>query len=116
VELLAASVSTAESDGGPYTLVELTGEADVTNCEALREVLDAQVSRAPRTLVIDMERLRFMDSSALHVILQATRALDRQGGVLALARPTETVARMLHLTATDQLIPVYPTVREAVAG
>jgi anti-sigma B factor antagonist len=116
VELLAASVSTAESDGGPYTLVELTGEADVTNCESLREVLDAQVSRAPRTLVIDMERLKFMDSSALHVILQATRALDRQGGVLALARPTETVARMLHLTATDQLIPVYPTVREAVAG
>ena len=61
-----------------------------------------------------MERLRFMDSSALHVILQAT--LDRQGGVLALARPTETVARMLHLTATDQLIPVYPSVHEAVAG
>jgi anti-sigma B factor antagonist len=116
VELLAASVSTAESDGGPYTLVELSGEADVTNCETLREVLDAEVARAPRTLVIDMERLRFMDSSALHVILQATRALDRQGGVLALARPTELVARMLHLTATDQLIPVYPTVGEAVAG
>jgi anti-sigma B factor antagonist len=116
VELLAASVSTAESDGGPYTLVELSGEADATNCERLRQVLEAEVARAPRTLVIDMERLRFMDSSALHVILQATRALDRRGGVLALARPTERVARMLHLTATNQLIPVYSTVREAVAG
>jgi anti-sigma B factor antagonist len=116
VELLAASVSAAESDGGPYTLVELSGEADVTNCAALREVLDAAVSGAPRTLVIDMGQLKFMDSSALHVILQATRTMDRQGGVLALARPTETVARMLHLTAADQLIPVYPTVGEAVAG
>src|SRR5260221_12959051 len=103
---MAASVSTAESDGGPYTLVELSGEADVTNSEALREVLDAEVSRAPRTLVIDMERLRCMDSSALHVILQANRALDRQGGVLALGRPTVTVGQMLHLTATERLIPV----------
>jgi len=116
VDLLGASVTAAESEAGPYTLVALSGEADATNSEALREVLDAEIARNPPTLVIDLGAVRFMDSSALHVILRATRALDRQGGVLALARPTEAVARMLRLTATDQLIPVYRSVGEAASG
>ena len=116
MDLLSASVTLVESVSDPYTLVELAGEADVTNSDALREVLDAEVARQPRTLVIDLGELRFMDSSALHVILRANRAMDRHGGVLALARPGETVARMLRLTAADQLIPVYASVAEATAG
>ena len=116
MDLLTTSVATVESDSGPYTLVGLTGEADVTNSDALREVLDAEVAKQPRTMIIDLSGLRFMDSSALHVILRANRVLDRQGGVLALASPREPVAKMLRLTAADQLIPVYASVTEATAG
>ncbi|WP_300611997.1 STAS domain-containing protein [Trebonia sp.] len=116
MDLLTTSVATVESDRGQYTLVELAGEADVTNCDALREVLEAEVARQPRTLIIDLSGLRFMDSSALHVILRANRAMGRQGGVLALASPREPVAKMLRLTAADQLVPVYPTVSAATAG
>lgn len=116
MDLLTASVATAESDSEPYTLVVLDGEADVTNCNALREVLEAEVAKQPRTLIIDLSALRFMDSSALHVILRANRAMDRQGGVLALANPREPVAKILQLTAADQLLPVYASVNEATAG
>ena len=116
MDLLTTSVATVESASEPYTLVELVGEADVTNCDALREVLEAEVAKQPRTLIIDLGGLRFMDSSALHVILRANRTMARQGGVLALASPRQPVAKMLRLTAADQLIPVYPTVAEATAG
>lgn len=116
MDLLTASVTARESAGEPYTLVELAGEADVTNSESLRDVLDTEVAKQPRTLILDLSALRFMDSSALHVVLRANRALDRQGGVLALARPREAVAKMLRLTAADQLIPVYASVQEATAG
>ena len=88
----------------------------MTNSDALREVLDAEVAKQPRTMIIDLSGLRFMDSSALHIVLRANRVMDRQGGVLALASPREPVAKMLRLTAADQLIPVYPSVREATAG
>jgi anti-sigma B factor antagonist len=116
VDLLTTSVATVESDSEPYTLIELTGEADVTNSDALRDLLDAEVAKQPRTLIIDLSGLRFMDSSALHVLLRANRTMDRQGGVLALASPREAVAKMLRLTAADQLIPVYSSVGEATAG
>jgi anti-sigma B factor antagonist len=116
VDLLTTSVATVESDSEPYTLIELTGEADVTNSDALRDLLEAEVAKQPRTLIIDLSGLRFMDSSALHVLLRANRTMDRQGGVLALASPREAVAKMLRLTAADQLIPVYASVGEATAG
>jgi anti-sigma B factor antagonist len=116
VDLLTTSIATAESAGEPYTLVELAGEADVTNSDKLREVLEAEVAKQPRTMIIDLSGLRFMDSSALHVILRVNRTMDRQGGVLALVSPREPVAKMLRLTAADQLIPVYASVTEATGG
>jgi anti-anti-sigma factor len=116
VDLLTTSVATVESGGEPYTLVKLAGEADVTNSEILRGVLDAEVAKQPRSMIIDLSGLRFMDSSALHVILRANREMDRKGGVLSLAGPREPVAKMLRLTAADQLVPVYASVTEASAG
>jgi anti-anti-sigma factor len=113
VDLLTTSVTTGISGGEAFTLVTLSGEADVTNCDTLRDVLEGEVAKRPRTLVVDMSELRFMDSSALHVVLRVNRAMDRQGSVLALAAPRQAVAKMLRLTAADQLIPVYPSVEEA---
>ena len=116
VDLLTMTVPARESAGQPYTLVEIAGEADVTNREDLRGVLDEEVAQQPRTLILDLSRLRFMDSSALHVILQANRALDLHGGMMALVAPQDAVAKMLRLTTADRLIPVFRTVSEAVAG
>ena len=116
MDLLTTSVATVEDTEEPYTLIELVGEADVTNAAALREVLETEVAKRPQLLIIDLSGLRFMDSSALHAILQANRAMDRQGGVLALAAPREPVAKMLRLTAADRLLPVYGSVSEATDG
>jgi anti-anti-sigma factor len=116
VDLLTVSVTARESAGEPYTLVEMAGEADVTNTDDLRRMLDEEVTQQPRMLIIDMSGLRFMDSSALHALLRVNRALDRQGGVLALVAPQPAVAKILRLTTADRLIPVFATVAEAADG
>jgi anti-sigma B factor antagonist len=116
VDLLTVSVTARESAGEAYTLVEIAGEADVTNTDDLRRLLDEEVSQQPRTLIIDLSGLRFMDSSALHALLRVNRSLDRQGGVLALVSPQPAVAKILRLTTADRLIPVFGSVAEAAAG
>jgi anti-anti-sigma factor len=116
VDLLTVTVTARESAVQPYTLVAITGEADVTNREDLRRVLDEEVALQPSTLILDLSGLRFMDSSALHVILQVNRTLDRLGGMMALVAPQDAVAKMLRLTTADRLIPVFATVGEAAIG
>ncbi|HEX6452118.1 MAG TPA: STAS domain-containing protein [Trebonia sp.] len=115
MDLLSTSVTTYSSGGETYVIVELSGEADATNSDALREILDAEIRKQPRTVVLDLSQLRFMDSTALHVILRASRTLDRSGCILAIAAPCEAVGKVLRLTATDQLIPVYANVSDATA-
>jgi anti-sigma B factor antagonist len=116
VELLTVSVTARESAGHPYTLVTIGGEADVTNSGELRRLLEDEVAKQPRTLIVDLSGLRFMDSSALHTLLRVNRSLDRQGGIFALVSPQPAVAKILRLTTADRLIPVFDTVAEAAAG
>lgn len=113
MDAFSTSVTTFSTGGETYVIIGLSGEADATSCDTLREVLDAEIRRRPRTIVLDLSELKFLDSTALHVMLRANRDLDRNGSVLALAAPTEAVAKVLRLTATAQLIPVYDSVREA---
>jgi len=115
VGLLRASVTVPESTGEAYTVVSLTGEVDATNSEELYGVLESVVLQLPRLLVVDLSELTFMDSTGLRMLLRSSRELDQQGGVLALAAPQVSVARVLQLTRADQLIPVYATVTDAIA-
>ena len=113
--LLRASVTIPESTGAGYTVVELAGEVDATNSDELYDVLESVVLQRPRLLVVDLSALTFMDSTGLRMLLRSSRELDQQGGVLALASPQVSVARVLQLTRADQLIPVYGTVADAIA-
>jgi stage II sporulation protein AA (anti-sigma F factor antagonist) len=112
VDLLTATVTARESAGAPHTVLAVSGQIDVTNSDQLRDLLDSEVAQLPRHFIIDLSGLRFMDSSGLHAILRANRALGRHGGILSLLAPQEAVARMLCLTAADRLIPVYTSLED----
>jgi anti-sigma B factor antagonist len=105
----AAALASAE---GQSRLVELAGEADATSLQ-LKDVLDAEVAAGPRLLVLELSRLTFMDSWALHQILEAARKLRGSGGTLVLAAPSQGVRRMLELSGADTLVDVYASVQEA---
>jgi anti-anti-sigma factor len=68
-------------------------EADIIISGKLRNMLDTAVARQPGRLIIDMPALRFMDSSALHVILAASKTLAAAGGAVALAGPGQARPR-----------------------
>ena len=55
-----------------------------------------------------------MDSTGVQVLLDIRVMMNDRGGQLALAGPQNTVARVLNLVGADQLIPVDPSVEEAV--
>lgn len=80
----------------------------------LKDLLDAEVAAGPLLLVVDLSRLTFMDSWALHTILKAWRQLRDAGGALALAGPTGAVRRILELSGANTLVPVHDSVKQAI--
>jgi anti-anti-sigma factor len=59
--------------------------------------------------------MRYMDSTALHVILTAGRSLAGQGGTLALASSTRVVAAVLRLSQAARIVPVCESLQEPLA-
>jgi anti-anti-sigma factor len=110
VDQLRVSVS----GGDAYTVVALAGESDVYTYDQLRSALEAEATRGVPLLIVDLSALEFMDSSGVQVLLDIRVMMNDRGGKLALAGPQNTVARVLNLVGADQLIPVYPSVEEAV--
>jgi anti-anti-sigma factor len=110
VEQLRVSVSGGDS----YIVVALAGESDVYTYDQLRGTLEAEAAKEVALLVVDLAGLEFMDSTGVQVLLDIRVLMNGHGGKLVLARPQNTVARVLNLVGADQLIPVYPSVEEAI--
>jgi anti-sigma B factor antagonist len=95
--------ASAEADG---PVVVLSGEADLTTTETLREMLAMQLSTGARLVTVDASELSFLDSASLRILVLAARALHARHGTLVFACPQPLVARLLEITGADRLLDV----------
>jgi len=89
-------------------------EIDITNAEALRAAL-LTAADGHGTLVVDMTRTRFCDSSGLHVLIAAHRRAGAEGREVLLVIPGTAVLRVFELTGMDTVIPNFTSLAEALA-
>ena len=90
-------------------------EIDITNTPELRSALLEASAHGHRTLVVDMTRTQFCDSSGLHTLLAAHKRAQAEGGELLLAIAAAPVLRVLALTSIDRMIPNFTSLDEALA-
>ncbi|MGH3191871.1 MAG: ChaB family protein [Streptosporangiaceae bacterium] len=89
-------------------------EIDVTNAEMLRSALLKAATDGRDTLVVDMTRTRFCDSSGLHVLLAAHKRAQAEGREVLLVVPSAAVLRVFAITGADRLIPNFASLPEAL--
>lgn len=99
-----------------HAVVLIAGELDAATAPALREELLVLAGEGIDRIVLDCRRLEFVDSFGLGVIVSAKKRLSQEGNALCLVAGADqrTLRRLLEITGLDQLLPVHPTVSEAV--
>jgi anti-anti-sigma factor len=104
------------ADADPdQTVVAVAGDVDMHTEGLLRDEL-LRLSEPPgRRLVLDFSGVEFMASAGVAVLLEVSAQLDAANGSLTLACVLPMVARVMVLTAADELVPVLPTIDEALA-
>jgi anti-sigma B factor antagonist len=95
--------------------VELDGELDLCRAIELESGLRAVERGRPRSLVIDLRGLSFIDSSGLARLVAARRRALRGGWRLALVHGTGTIERLFALSGLEQAFDVIRDPAEAVA-
>ena len=62
-----------------------------------------------------MADVNFVDSSGLGAIVGGMKLARGAGGDLRISRPTPQTVAVLELTSLSHVLPVYPTVEDALA-
>lgn len=99
--------------GRDCTVVQVAGVLDLGTLPELRTCLERVMDGDELRIVLDLGRVRLIDSSALGALVSASRQLRQRSGVLCLACVQPLVRRVLDLTSVDRLIDVHDTVAAA---
>jgi anti-sigma B factor antagonist len=96
-------------------VVRAPAEIDITTADRLRAVLTAAVARGHTTVVVDMTRTEFCDSSGLGVLVRAHKRALEAGGELRLVMPADgAVFRTFTMTSLYRFIPRFGSLQEAL--
>ena len=101
-------------------LLVVEGEIDASTSSRLIAALNEAVTDAVRSLVVDLTRVDFMDSTGLGLLLGAHRRLKRRGRGFAIVCSGGPVRRIFELTDLIETLHVVPSreaaLRAATAG
>jgi anti-sigma B factor antagonist len=88
-------------NGADRVVLELHGELDLLGAPSLQEEIEKVETSAPGIVVLDLEKLQFVDSAGLRVILAAHERSREQGRELALTRGSEQVQRLFTIAGVN---------------
>jgi anti-sigma B factor antagonist len=93
-------------DGVDWVLVE--GEIDISTAPRLISALNQSVVEALRSVVIDLTKVGFMDSTGLALLINAHRRLNRRQKGFAVVCPPGPMLRVFEVTDMIDMLHVCP--------
>ena len=101
---------------GDHAVLEVAGEIDVYTAPKLREKLIELVNEGSFHLVVDLERVDFLDSTGLGVLVGGLKRVRNHDGSLKLVCTQEKILKIFRITGLTKVFSIYDSVDDAVAG
>ena len=96
--------------------VLLRGRADLQTAGQLNGRITALVEEGYRHILLNMRRVRFIDSMGLGTLIGASRRVAEANGSLRLVRPSPAVTSALELTRLTDAFSVHESAHDAVVA
>ena len=106
------SLETRHEDG--RTIIEVGGEIDVYTAPKLRDKITELVGNGEYNLVIDMEKVDFLDSTGLGVLVGGLKRVRAHDGSLELVCTQERILKIFRITGLTKVFPIHSSIDEAV--
>jgi anti-sigma B factor antagonist len=94
-------------------VVALAGELDLYNAHVVRDALLDCCSESPERLVVDLSEVKFIDSTALGVLIEVRSRMSNRRAFL-LASPGLETRRALEVSGLDRHFSVHRSRAEAL--
>ena len=100
---------------GDVGVLAIGGEFDTLEVERFEEAVTSLLGRKVVRVVVSLEKLTFINSTALGCFLKAQERLNEAGGDLACAALSPFAAKTFRILGLDQKVRCLKTTDEAVA-
>jgi len=104
------SVDVAAHPGG--VVVAPRGDIDIATVDEVR----APCRAAERGLVLDLRAVEFLDTSALHLVVECRRRADTDGVPFAVVRGRASVQRLFEIAGLNDWVRFVDDPAEALPG
>jgi anti-sigma B factor antagonist len=97
-------------------VIALPAQIDMSNAGRVGQELGSALAPDVKTVIADMTATTFCNSSGISMLIRAHKQAAANRTELRLVVPSAAVLRALTLVKIDSLLPIYPTVSQALAA
>lgn len=96
-------------------IVKLKGELDMLVTDKLRQELDKKLENSSvDNLIINLEKVTFIDSSGLGVIIGRYKKVSSQKGRMYIVGANPAVEKILVFCGINKLVPIYSSEQDII--
>src|SRR5271167_4756721 len=97
-------------------VIDVQGEIDIYTAPRLRELLIDLVSTNNYQLVVNLDKVGFLDSTGLGVLVGGLKRVRAHDGSLDLICTQERILKIFRITGLTEVFGIYETADQAIAA
>ena len=97
-------------------VVTVEGEIDIYTAPRLRELLTDLVSTNNYQLIVNLDKVGFLDSTGLGVLVGGLKRVRAHDGSLDLVCTQERILKIFRITGLTKVFGIYLSVDQAIAA
>ena len=106
-------VNVRESEGDAY-VVDLTGEIDVYTSPKVKDAITELIDQEHYNLVINLEKVRYIDSTGLGVLIGGLNRVREHGGSVNLVCTNPQIKKIFDITGLVKIFGIFDDEQSAM--
>ncbi|MDP9111823.1 MAG: STAS domain-containing protein [Candidatus Eremiobacteraeota bacterium] len=99
-------VNVREAEGESY-VVDLDGEIDVYTSPKVKDAIGDLIDKGHYNLVINLEKVRYIDSTGLGVLIGGLKRVREHGGTVNLVCTNPQIKKIFDITGLVKIFGIY---------
>ena len=99
-------VNVREAEGETY-VVDLNGEIDVYTSPKVKDAIGDLIDKGHYNLVINLEKVRYIDSTGLGVLIGGLKRVREHGGTVNLVCTNPQIKKIFDITGLVKIFGIY---------
>jgi anti-sigma B factor antagonist len=95
-------------------IFKISGRLNSNTAPELEKKFKQTIESGSNYMIIDFEKIEYLSSAGLRVILSAIKKLNRTSGKLVICSASDNVREVFQIAGFNSFLPIVPTLDDAV--